>query len=107
MYAIVKVGARQYKISPEQKFQTKRIDEKEGENVELEKVLLFCDRNNLKIGRPYLKNVKVVCEVKEHLKGKKVIAFKYRRRKNSKSKKGHRQLLTELKVKEIRTENDK
>lgn len=107
MYAIVEVGSKQYKISPNQEFQTEKINEKEGKIIELEKVLLFCDGDNLKIGRPYLKDAKVLCEVKKHLKGKKVIAFKYRRRKNSKTKKGYRQLLTELRVKQIKTEDRK
>lgn len=67
----------------------------------LDKVLLAVKDKKAKLGQPYLKDAKVNCEVKARLKGKKKIVFKYRRRKGSATKKGHRQHLVLVKVKEI------
>ncbi|MBI4335071.1 MAG: 50S ribosomal protein L21 [Candidatus Omnitrophica bacterium] len=101
MYAIVETGSKQYKVQKGDVIEVERIAAKPGEAVELDKVLLCTKGKSVDIGRPYLKGAKVVCDVVSNFRADKVIAFKYRRRKNSKSKKGHRQELTRLKVKEI------
>lgn len=102
MYAIIEVGSKQYKVSPLDEIDVERLDKKEGDTILLDKVLLFSDNTDILIGRPYLKDIKVECEVLKHYKAKKVISYKYRRRKSSHWKKGHRQLLTRLKIKEIK-----
>ncbi len=101
MYAIVEVGSKQYKISVGDQIDVERLDEEEGKKFTLDKVLLFSDGKDLLVGRPYLREVKVKVEVLRHFKGRKIISYKYRRRKSSHWKKGHRQLLTRLKIEEI------
>jgi large subunit ribosomal protein L21 len=101
MYAIVEVGSKQYKVSVSDEIDVERLDKKEGETITLDRVLLFSDNTNVLVGKPYLKDVKVEAEVLKHYKARKVISYKYRRRKSSHWKKGHRQLLTRIRIKEI------
>ena len=101
MYAILEVGNRQYKVAENDEILIEKALSARTHKLSLDKVLLIAKDKNIKIGKPYLKGAKVNCEVKAHLKGKKKIAFKYRRRKDSQSKKGHRQKLVKVLVKEI------
>jgi len=102
MYAVVEVAGMQYKVEKGTQFEANRLDAKEGKEFKIKNVLLYADGKHTEVGNPHLKNVEVVCEVLGHPRGKKVIAFKYRRRKDSRRKRGHRQDLTSLKVKEIK-----
>ena len=104
MFAIVQVGSLQYKISEGDSIETQHFDNKEGANVTLDKVLFFADGPTVKIGQPHVKGVKVTAKVIRHHLADKVISFKYRRRKNSLWKKGHRQKLTTLNIAKIATE---
>ncbi len=101
MYAIVQIGSAQYKVSKGDVISVDRLDQSEGKTVNFEKVVLLSEKNEIDVGKPFLKNVKVNAEVLRHFDGKKVTAFKYRRRKHYFKKHGHRQLLTEVKIKEI------
>ena len=101
MYAIVETGSKQYKVKKDDIFDVERLEAGLGKAIKLGKVLLYSKGKSLEVGRPYIKDAHVVCEVVSHPRGKKLIAFKYRRRKNSKKKIGHRQELTRLRVKEI------
>lgn len=101
MYAIVETGSKQYKVQKGDVFEVERLDVEPGKDLKLDKVLLCSKGKSVEIGKPYIKDANVVCEVVSHLRGDKVFAFKYRRRKNSRKKIGHRQELTKLKVKEI------
>ena len=101
MYAIVQVGSQQYKVSEGDSIDTQLLDDKEGINITLDKVLLVADGENVKIGQPYLKDAKVTAKVLCHHLADRVISFKFRRRKNSLWKKGHRQKLTTLSIAKI------
>lgn len=101
MYVIVETGGKQYRLSKNDTIDVERLDTAPGKSVKLDKVLLYSDDKKVEIGMPYLKNVKVNCEVLANLRGKKSISFKYKRRKSSRTKIGHRQELTSLKVKDI------
>ena len=101
MYAIVEIGNKQYKIAKDDQVLVEKAVSPRTHKVSLDKVLLTAKDKNVKVGKPYLKDAKVNCEVIAHLKGKKKIAFKYRKRKSSQSKKGYRQELVLLKVREI------
>jgi large subunit ribosomal protein L21 len=90
MYAVVDVGARQYSV-------------KKGDIIEVEHVDTQEDKDKVEVGQPYLKSVKVKALILEHLKGEKVISYKYKRRKSSHWKKGHRQNLTRLQISSIDT----
>jgi len=101
MYTIVEVGSLQYKVSEGDNITVNRFDEKEGKSITLDKVLLFSDGKAVMVGQPYLKDVKVTAKVLRDCLGEKLISFKFRRRKNSKWKKGHRQKLTTLNITKI------
>ena len=101
MFAVVQVGSLQYKISEGDTIEAFRLEEEEGKSITLDKVLLFANGDDVRIGRPYLKDVKITAEVVDHPLDNKVIAFKFRRRKNSARIRGHRQKLTSLHIKRI------
>ncbi|MDX1590472.1 MAG: 50S ribosomal protein L21 [Balneolaceae bacterium] len=101
MYAIVKIGGHQYKVSENDTVFVNRIAEGE-EKITLEDVLLVKDsKGKVKIGKPTVKGAKVEATVLDHLKSDKVIVFKKKRRKGYRVKNGHRQPITQLKIDKI------
>ena len=101
MYAIIETGGKQYKVKKDDGIQVEKLDAKVKEEVIFSNVLLAVEGEKVKVGFPYLKGAKVVAEKLRDLKAKKVTSFKFRRRKNSKTLKGHRQQLAAVKIKEI------
>ena len=101
MYAIIEVGAKQYTVKKGDTIEVEKQEAKEGKDITLNKVLLVSKDKKVELGTPYLKNTKVLATLLSQIKAKKVISFKYRRRKSSHWKKGHRQQLSRLKIKEI------
>jgi len=101
MYAIVEVGAKQYSVKKDDIIDVEKQDAAEGEEISLNKVLLVSKNQKVEIGQPYLKEAKVHAVVLKHIKSAKAVSFKYRRRKSKHWKKGHRQQLTRLKIKEL------
>ena len=101
-FAIVETGGKQLRVEPKQLFTVERltsgIQERE---IVLSKVLAAGDGKSFEVGNPYLKGASVICEYLGEKKGPKVVIFRMRRRKNYRRKKGHRQILAELRVKEI------
>ncbi|HNX82134.1 MAG TPA: 50S ribosomal protein L21 [Candidatus Omnitrophota bacterium] len=102
MYAIIEVGGKQYTVEKDQLIKVEKQAGNKGDDLSLEKVLLVSSDDKLEIGKPYIKNAAVLAEVVTQTQGPKVISFKYRRRKSSHSRNGHRQELTELKIKDIK-----
>lgn len=101
MFAIVQLGSSQYKVSEGDVIKSQLLEGEKKENVMLDKVLLFTSGSDIRVGRPYLSDVTVSAEIlRQHL-GEKVISYKYRRRKTSTWKKGHRQKLTALRITKI------
>ncbi|UCB56556.1 MAG: 50S ribosomal protein L21 [Candidatus Omnitrophota bacterium] len=105
MYAIVEVGSRQYKVAEKDEILIEKAVPARTHKLVLDKVLLTAKGKDVKVGNPYVKNAKLECEVLAHTKDKKKIAFKFRRRKSSQSKRGHRQKQVLIKVKEIVTKS--
>ncbi len=102
MYAMINIAGNQLKAVPGGKLVVNNLNEEAGSVFENTSVMLLSEENgNVIVGKPYIANAKVKLEVVDNYKGKKVIAFKKRRRKGSKVKRGFRQSLTELKVLEI------
>ncbi len=101
MYAIIEVGAKQYNIKKDDIVDVERQDAEAGKEITLDKVLLVSKDKKIEIGKPYLTQATVKAQVLKHILGKKLVSFKYRRRKASHWKKGHRQQLTRLKIKDI------
>ncbi|MEA3328243.1 MAG: 50S ribosomal protein L21 [Candidatus Omnitrophota bacterium] len=101
MYAIVRTGSKQYKVKKGDVLEVERLNKKAGSRIQLKEVLLVHDGKEIAIGKPFLKNTTLDCEVLAHLRGKKTIAFRYRAKKSTRRKVGHRQELTKLEVKSI------
>ena len=101
MYAIIETGGKQYKVAKDDIILVEKMGAKEGGSLKLNKVLLAKEGNSVHVGNPYLKGASVTCEVLKNIRQDKVVAYKYKKRKSSKKKIGHRQGLTKLKVKEI------
>ncbi len=103
MYAVIEVGATQFNVKKGDVIEVNKIDIKDGKDISIDKVLLLSKDKKVEVGQPYLKGVKVSAEVLGQVKADKAISFKYRRRKSSHWKKGHRAKLTSLKIKDIVT----
>ncbi|MBI2884686.1 MAG: 50S ribosomal protein L21 [Candidatus Omnitrophica bacterium] len=101
MYAIVELGGRQWRVEPGMRLTVNRLPEAIGGHHTVEKVLLASDGKTVQVGRPYCAGAKVLCEVVEQPRGKKIRSYKFRRRENYRRTVGHRQDLTTLLVKEI------
>ncbi len=101
MYAIVQVGNTQFKVAEGDVINAHRFQEDAGAKVSIDKVLLFSDGKDVRIGQPFLKDVKVTAKVVDHNKADKVTALHYRRRKDSSTKRGHRQKHTSLSIEKI------
>lgn len=100
MYAIVKTGGKQYKVTKGLMFETELLDVAENTAVELEVVMAADDEGNIFVGNDAAK-VKVTATVVEHGKGKKINIFTYKAKKNIRKRQGHRQPYTKLKVEDI------
>lgn len=101
MFAIVQVGSFQYRISEGNMIETQLLEGKKGERIILDQVLLWADGSNVRVGQPFLNDVKIAAEILTPHQGPKLISYKYRRRKTSAWKKGHRQKLTCLRIDKI------
>jgi large subunit ribosomal protein L21 len=104
MYAIIQNGGKQYKVVEGKKVKLEKLTVNTGDDVQIKEVLVFNDGSNTVIGSPYIEGASVNGKIVSHGKNKKVIIFKYKRRKDSKTKKGHRQPYTEVLVEKITME---
>ncbi len=102
MYAIVDFAGKQYKVEKDKYIYTSKLDAKEGDAVDFDKVLLVDNNGKVKVGTPTVKGSKVSGKVLEHVKGDKVIVFKKKRRKGYKVKNGHRQQFTKVLIENIK-----
>lgn len=98
MYAIIRSGGKQYRVTPGQRVKLEKLEGNAGEVVNFEEVLLVNDGENSHLGAPLLSNAKVMAEIVEHGRGKKIRIIKFRRRKHHMKHQGHRQYYTTVKV---------
>ena len=102
MYAIIEDGGRQFKVEVGKELMIDYRGEAEsGTKIEFEKVLAVCSDDSVTIGCPTVSGAKVVAEIVKETKGPKLVICKFRRRKNSKRKTGHRQIHTLVRINEI------
>ena len=101
MYAVIESGGKQHKIEKGMKLPVDLLKDEPGSKVTFDNVLLYVDGENVEIGQPYLANVKVTAEVVDIVKSEKISVLRFRRRKHSMRKIGHRQIYTQIKIKEI------
>jgi large subunit ribosomal protein L21 len=98
MFAVIKTGGKQYKVAAEDKITVMTLAGEAGDKVTFNEVLMLVDGETMKVGAPTVAGVTVSAEIVKQDRGPKVIAFKKRRRKNSKRKRGHRQDLTIVRI---------
>ncbi len=103
MYAIIKTGGKQYRVTKGDIIDVELLDGKQNKNVTFGDVLFFHDGKTPNIGDPIISECSVVAELVEEVKGPKVIAFKYKRRKNYHRKVGHRQRYSRVKIIDIKS----
>jgi len=102
VYAIIQTGGKQYKVSEGIILKVEKLEAEAGDKLVLDQVLMLNDENgNTKIGSPLLDGARVTVEVVEQGRGKKVVVYKYKKRKNYRRKQGHRQPFTKIKVEKI------
>ncbi|MEW6097100.1 MAG: 50S ribosomal protein L21 [bacterium] len=102
MYAIVETGGKQYKVTQGSIIDVEKIKAPIGQEVKLERVLMLSkDDDDVVVGNPTIDSVKVVAEVVDQARGKKITVMKFKRRKHYKRKMGHRQDYTQLLIKTI------
>ncbi len=101
MYVVVETSGKQYKISAGEIIDVDKLPLEVGEKVELDRVLLIADGEEVRVGQPTIEGAKVLATVTDHVKGPKIIVFKYRPRERYRLKKGHRQNYTRLMIDEI------
>ena len=101
MYAIVEIAGQQFKVEKETKSLFIVWENKEGDKIEFEKVLLVDNEGDVKVGAPVIEGAKIEAEVIEHVRGDKVKVFKKKRRKGYQKQNGHRQDFTRIEIKSI------
>ena len=101
MYAIIQTGGKQYRVAPGDVLRVERLMGERGDEVILDQVLLVTDGETVQVGQPLVPNATVRTQIVRQGKGKKVLVYKKKRRKNYRRKQGHRQLFTALQVSDI------
>ena len=102
MYAVIKTGGKQYRVREGQILRIESLNAEAGDAIEFDEVLMVGEGSDVRIGMPVVEGAKVAATVESNGRGKKVTIIKFRRRKNrSKTKQGHRQNYTEVKIGKI------
>jgi large subunit ribosomal protein L21 len=101
MYAIVKTGGKQFRAEKDEVLIVEKLEGEPGSNVELTEVLMVCDGDKVNSGSPFVKGAKVRAEIVRQTKGKKIVGFNYKAKKNERKRWGHRQPETHIRVTEI------
>ena len=102
MYALIEACGKQYKVKEKDVVFFEKLDVEEGKKVTFDKVILVSDNGKVQVGNPYVKGVKVEGKVVSHGKGKKIIVFKMKAKKNERRKQGHRQPYTKVEITAIK-----
>ena len=103
MYAIIEACGKQYKVVEGDTVFFEKLDTEAGKKVSFDKVILVSDEKEVQVGNPYVKGVKVEGKVVSHGKGKKIVVFKMKPKKNERTKQGHRQPYTKVEITAIKT----
>jgi large subunit ribosomal protein L21 len=101
MYAVIKTGGKQYRVAANDVLDIEKLDGEAGSTLEFTDVLMVGEGESVTVGTPLVAGAKVTAELVAQTRGPKLIAFKKRRRKNSRRKKGHRQDLTRVRITDI------
>ena len=102
MYAVIESCGKQYKVAEGDVVFFEKLDAEEGKKVTFDKVILVSDDKKVQVGNPYVKGIKVEGKVVSHGKGKKILVFKYKAKKNYRRTQGHRQPYTKVEITNIK-----
>ncbi len=98
MYAVIQTGGKQYRVAPGEEIKVEKLDGNIGDEVCFDNVLLVSKDDKVTVGKPVLKDTKVVAKITSHGRGPKIVVFKYKKRKGYRRKQGHRQDYTGVKI---------
>lgn len=101
MYAVIATGGKQYRVEKDATLRMEKIPGEVGDEVSFDRVLMFSDGEQVAIGQPVLENVTVTGRIIDQNKSRKIIVFKYKRRKRFRRKQGHRQPYTAVRIESI------
>ena len=101
MYAVIETGGKQYRVTEGDKIFVEKLDIEAGSSISIKEVLVIEKDDQTLVGKPYVTGASVRAEVVENGKAKKVVIYKYKAKKDSKKKQGHRQPYTQLEIKSI------
>jgi len=101
MYAVIKTGGKQYRANPGEEIKVEKLQGEVGDPVTFDQVLLTSDGETVSVGKPFLENTKVTGQITSQGKNRKIVVFKYKRRKGYRKKLGHRQQFTQVRIKDI------
>lgn len=107
MYAIIEACGRQYKVQEGETVYFEKLDTEEGKKVSFDKVVLVSNEGKVQVGNPYVAGAKVEGKVVSHGRGKKILVFKYKAKKNERKTIGHRQDYTKVEITSIKTATKK
>ncbi|MCF7806817.1 MAG: 50S ribosomal protein L21 [Simkaniaceae bacterium] len=102
MYAIIRSGSKQYRVQEGDTIDVELLESQEGQTVEFDEILFYNNGSDIKVGTPHISGFTVEGEILDEVKGPKVIAFKYKMRKSSRKKVGHRQKYSRVKITKIK-----
>ena len=102
MYAVIQTGGKQYRVAEGETLRVEKLTASPGEKLSFVHLLFADDGGNVQVGKPQVSGIKVEAEVVEQCRGKKIVVFKYKRRKSYRRKAGHRQPFTALKITAIK-----
>ena len=107
MYAVIKTGGKQYKVSKDDIISVEKLSEDTGKKIKLNDVLIISDKGKPIVGNPLIKGASVEAEIMDHSRAAKITVFKKKRRHNYRRKKGHKQNITNLKILSINASQGK
>ncbi len=102
MFAVIRTGGKQFKVTKKETLRVPLMDTEAGKNIDIKDVLMLSDGKDIKVGAPLISGAKVSAKVIEHIRDKKIVIFKKKRRQNYRRTKGHRQGLTVIEITDIK-----
>ncbi|MCE2486568.1 MAG: 50S ribosomal protein L21 [Desulfurellaceae bacterium] len=100
-YAVIRTGGKQYRVTPGELLRIESLEGEPGSQVEFSEVLLTSNEGTIQVGRPTVAGARVVAQIVEHGRERKILVFKKKRRKGYRRKRGHRQAFTAVRVQDI------
>lgn len=101
MYAVIQTGGKQYRVQPGETVMVEKLPGSLGDTIEFSDVLMLSGDDNVTVGRPLIEGAKVTGEIVEHGRGKKLVVYKFKRRKDYRRRNGHRQDFTVVKINDV------